>query len=78
MRRTPLLYRIARVELRIGINLGVIVVDGEAIYGDGVNVAARLEVPLCMGINPQTAQLTDPAGRPQYLLEKRKPIAELV
>ncbi|MFO1311298.1 MAG: adenylate/guanylate cyclase domain-containing protein [Burkholderiales bacterium] len=33
----------ARIELRIGINLGdVIVVDGD-IFGDGVNVAARLE-----------------------------------
>ena len=32
-----------RIELRIGINLGDIVVDGEDIYGDGVNVAARLE-----------------------------------
>ena len=32
-----------RVELRIGINLGDIVVDGEDIFGDGVNVASRLE-----------------------------------
>jgi adenylate cyclase len=32
-----------RMELRIGINLGDIIVDGEDIYGDGVNVAARLE-----------------------------------
>ncbi len=32
-----------RVELRIGINLGDIVIDGEDIFGDGVNVAARLE-----------------------------------
>ncbi len=30
-----------RIELRIGINLGDIIVDGEDIYGDGVNVAAR-------------------------------------
>ncbi|MCZ6743575.1 MAG: adenylate/guanylate cyclase domain-containing protein, partial [Alphaproteobacteria bacterium] len=28
---------------RIGINLGEIIVDGEDIYGDGVNIAARLE-----------------------------------
>ncbi len=32
-----------RVELRIGVNLGDIVVDREDIFGDGVNVAARLE-----------------------------------
>jgi adenylate cyclase len=32
-----------RIELRIGINLGDIVVDGQDIFGDGVNVAARLE-----------------------------------
>ncbi len=29
--------------LRVGINIGEVVVDGEDIYGDGVNVAARLE-----------------------------------
>src|SRR5712692_2589572 len=32
-----------RVEFRMGINLGDIVVDGEQIHGDGVNLAARLE-----------------------------------
>src|SRR6184192_3420898 len=32
-----------RVELRIGINLGDIVLEGDDIFGDGVNVAARLE-----------------------------------
>jgi len=32
-----------RIEFRIGINLGDIMNDGEDIYGDGVNVAARLE-----------------------------------
>ena len=33
----------ARLWLRIGINLGDVIADGEDIYGDGVNVAARLE-----------------------------------
>src|SRR5262249_49733926 len=28
---------------RIGVNLGEVVVDGDDIYGDGVNVAARLQ-----------------------------------
>jgi adenylate cyclase len=32
-----------RIEYRIGINIGDIIVDGEDIYGDGVNVAARLQ-----------------------------------
>ena len=32
-----------RIDFRIGINLGDIIVDGNDIYGDGVNVAARLE-----------------------------------
>ena len=32
-----------RVEFRIGINLGDIIVEGDDIYGDGVNIAARLQ-----------------------------------
>ncbi len=32
-----------RMDFRIGINLGDVVVDGERIYGDGVNIAARME-----------------------------------
>jgi len=32
-----------KMEFRIGINLGDVVVDGERIYGDGVNIAARME-----------------------------------
>lgn len=32
-----------RITLRIGVNLGDIMVEGSDIYGDGVNVAARLE-----------------------------------
>jgi adenylate cyclase len=32
-----------RIRLRIGINLGDIIVEGDDIYGDGVNIAARLE-----------------------------------
>ena len=32
-----------RMDFRIGINLGDVVVKDDAIYGDGVNVAARLE-----------------------------------
>ncbi len=32
-----------RLQFRIGVNLGDIIVEGDDIYGDGVNVAARLE-----------------------------------
>lgn len=32
-----------RIEFRVGINVGDVVVDGDDIHGDGVNVAARLE-----------------------------------
>jgi adenylate cyclase len=32
-----------RIRLRLGVNLGDIIVEGSDIYGDGVNVAARLE-----------------------------------
>jgi adenylate cyclase len=32
-----------RMEFRIGVNLGDVVVEGKEIYGDGINVAARLE-----------------------------------
>jgi adenylate cyclase len=32
-----------RITFRIGVNLGDIIVDGNDIYGDGVNIAARLE-----------------------------------
>ena len=40
----------ARLELRIGINLGEVIVEGDDRYGEGVNIAARLE------------QLAEPGG----------------
>src|SRR5947209_9450222 len=32
-----------RIELRIGINLGDVIVEGDDLYGDGGNIAARIE-----------------------------------
>ena len=32
-----------RMQLRIGVNLGDVLVEGDVLYGDGVNIAARLE-----------------------------------
>ena len=41
--REPEISDDRRIRLRVGINLGDIIVEGSDIYGDGVNVAARLE-----------------------------------
>ncbi len=43
-----------RITYRMGINIGDIIVEGDDIYGDGVNIAARLEglaepAPLALG-----------------------------
>jgi class 3 adenylate cyclase len=32
-----------RIKLRIGINLGDVIVEGDDLYGDGVHIAARIE-----------------------------------
>jgi adenylate cyclase len=36
-------HRDRRIDLRIGINLGDVIVEGNDLYGDGINIAARLE-----------------------------------
>src|SRR5215470_12355184 len=41
--RETILPKDRRIEFRIGVNLGDIVVEGDDIMGDGVNIAARLE-----------------------------------
>ena len=32
-----------RIDYRVGVNLGDVIVDGDDIFGDGVNLAARLQ-----------------------------------
>ncbi len=45
-----------RIRLRIGVNLGDVIVDGDDLYGNGVNVAARLQEiaqpgGICISVN---------------------------
>ncbi len=43
-----------QMRFRIGINLGDVIVEGERLYGDGVNIAARLEslaIPGCICVS---------------------------
>ena len=40
---TPEVPEDKRITFRIGVNLGDVIADGGDIYGDGVNIAARLE-----------------------------------
>ena len=41
--RNAALPKDKRIEFRVGVNMGDIVIDGDDIQGDGINVAARLE-----------------------------------
>lgn len=44
----------AALQFRIGVNLGDVLADGDDVYGDGVNIAARLEAlaqPGCIAIS---------------------------
>ena len=41
--KNALIPEARRMDFRIGINLGDVIEEGDSIYGDGVNIAARLE-----------------------------------
>jgi formylglycine-generating enzyme required for sulfatase activity/class 3 adenylate cyclase len=41
--RNALLPKAQRIEYRIGVNLGDVIIEEDDIYGDGVNIASRLE-----------------------------------
>lgn len=63
-----------RMELRIGLHLGDVVVQGERIYGDGVNIAARLEgLALPGGICLSSALVEQVRGRLPLRLEPLGP-----
>ena len=42
-KRNAATQRDQRIEFRIGVNVGDIIIEGDDIFGDGVNIAARLE-----------------------------------
>ncbi len=52
-----------RFELRIGINLGDVVVEGSDLYGDGVNLAARLQQLAAPGGICVSAKVREEIGR---------------
>jgi adenylate cyclase len=51
------------ITLRIGLNLGDVMVEGGDLYGDGVNIAARLETIAAPGGICISAKLRDEIGR---------------
>ena len=51
-----------RIEFRVGVNVGDVIVEGNDIFGDGVNIAARLEGSARPGGKDNGA----PGLRPQY------------
>jgi adenylate cyclase len=52
-----------RIELRIGVNLGDVMVEGHDLYGDGVNLAARLQELAIPGGVCVSAKVRDEVAR---------------
>jgi adenylate cyclase len=52
-----------RILLRIGINLGDVIVEGGDLYGDGVNIAARLQTVAEPGAICVSAKVREEVGR---------------
>jgi TolB-like protein/class 3 adenylate cyclase len=59
-----------RIEFRIGVNLGDVIIDGDDIFGDGVNIAARLEAMAEPGgICVERTVLTQTRGKLDFPVE---------
>src|SRR6266436_286654 len=59
-----------RIDFRIGVNLGDVIVDGDDIFGDGVNIAARLEAMAEPGgICIERTVLTQTRGKLDFPIE---------
>src|SRR6266852_6844739 len=59
-----------RIDFRIGVNLGDIIIDGDDIFGDGVNIAARLEAMAEPGgICISRTVLTQTRGKLEFPIE---------
>ncbi|HRK65640.1 MAG TPA: adenylate/guanylate cyclase domain-containing protein, partial [Terricaulis sp.] len=56
-----------RLRYRVGINLGDVIIDGDDIYGDGVNVAARLQALAPEGGVALSRNVRDQASGPGSL-----------
>src|SRR5947209_3020441 len=57
-----------RIQFRIGVNLGDVIIEGEDIFGDGVNVAARLEEIAPVGGIAVSQSVRDHVGKRLHLI----------
>ena len=60
-----------RIEFRIGVNLGDVIAEDEDIFGDGVNIAARLEALAEPGGICVAGHGARPGSRPAALTRSR-------
>ena len=65
-----------KLQFRIGVNLGEVIIDGDDIYGDGVNVAARLETladpgGICVSESVRSAAVSSQSLDFEFLGERK-------